>query len=301
MKGIYASPPAFDRDFRINAAIIVFFENIQDAEKVKVEGKTDNIEITLGNHRKIYVQAKDDSQGNEKLNEALGTLNEAAKIGNGQLFTYVTNVNTFDGDSSHMHFEELPVTAQEKIKDILREKGYNAFDVNKLDIRVIPYHGEEQQYETIKTCINDYLRQIDIPEIDEKLIQIWQNATMADLSIAITKEKLIWPLIVLVADKVEILEVIKGIDEERAEEINAKYQLIINQNMMDYQVYARIMSGFRQARKSIDDFVATQWDQYLDLVEAVAEDTKEILVKIILHRTLMRTKSINTIKKEVNL
>lgn len=301
MKGIYASPPAFDRDFRINAAIIVFFENIQDAEKLKVEGKTDNIEITLSNHRKIYVQAKDDSQGNEKFNEALETLNEAAKIGNGQLFTYVTNVNTFDGDSSHMRFEELPVTAQEKIKGVLQEKGYNAFDVNKLDIRVIPYHGEEQQYETIKTCINDYLRQIDVPEIDEKLIQIWHNATMADLSIAITKEKLIWPLIVLVADKVEILEVIKGIDEERAEEINAKYQLIINQNMMDYQVYARIMSGFRQARKSIDDFVATQWDQYLDLVEAVAEDTKEILVKIILHRTLMRTKSINTIKKEVNL
>ena len=44
-----ASASAFGWDFQVNAAIVLMLENIADAEFVRVEGETEDIEITLSN------------------------------------------------------------------------------------------------------------------------------------------------------------------------------------------------------------------------------------------------------------
>lgn len=58
MENRNASASAFGWDFQANAAILLMLENIQDAEKVRVEGKDEDIEITLADKTKIYSQVK---------------------------------------------------------------------------------------------------------------------------------------------------------------------------------------------------------------------------------------------------
>ena len=83
-----ASPTAFGWDFQCNAAILLMLENIKDADKVRVEGADEDIEITLSDNTKIYSQVKsvnrpdDYANVNTKLKEALETLNDACSSGN---------------------------------------------------------------------------------------------------------------------------------------------------------------------------------------------------------------------------
>ena len=53
-----ASPSAFGWDFQVNAAILLMLENIREADKVRVEGADEDIEITLKDKTKIYFQVK---------------------------------------------------------------------------------------------------------------------------------------------------------------------------------------------------------------------------------------------------
>lgn len=49
-----ASFSAFGWDFQINAAIVLMLENITEVNKVRVEGATEDIELTLDNGEKIF-------------------------------------------------------------------------------------------------------------------------------------------------------------------------------------------------------------------------------------------------------
>jgi hypothetical protein len=84
MKSTNASASAFGWDFQSNAAIMLMLKNIKVATAVKVEGKTEDIEITLDNGNTIYSQTKAvfdpyNDFGNviAKLKAGLKTLNSA--------------------------------------------------------------------------------------------------------------------------------------------------------------------------------------------------------------------------------
>lgn len=88
MKKRNASFSAFGWDFQINAAIVLMLENITEVNKVRVEGATEDIELTLDNGEKIYSQAKsvvrandDFSNVKKKMNDALESLTDAYKMG----------------------------------------------------------------------------------------------------------------------------------------------------------------------------------------------------------------------------
>ena len=106
-----ASASAFGWDFQANSAILLMLENIKEAKRVRVEGANEDIEITLQDHTKIYAQAKavekpdDTSHVIDKLTKALETLTDAAKKGDGSLFTYLTNSsNPFNNQRSLSYF-----------------------------------------------------------------------------------------------------------------------------------------------------------------------------------------------------
>lgn len=153
-----ASVSAFGWDFQANSAILLMLENIKAAKRVRVEGADEDIEITLQDRSKVYAQAKsvekpdDTSHVIDKLTKALETLNDAAKNGDGSLFTYVTNSsNPFNSQRTlsyftgrtHLSFDELPDIAKKRIDGIIRAKGYTELDVHKLDVRVIPFYGND--------------------------------------------------------------------------------------------------------------------------------------------------------------
>lgn len=322
-----ASASAFGWDFQANSAILLMLENIKEAKRVRVEGANEDIEITLQDHTKIYAQAKavekpdDTSHVIDKLTKALETLTDAAKKGDGSLFTYLTNSsNPFNNQRTlsyftgrtHLSFDELPDIAQNKIKDIITKNGYTDFDVHKMDIRVIPFYGDDlkNRYKEIQACVNEFLAEVNVDGqgINAEIMEVWQrdlfqNATQSDTTISISKEKIIWPLIVLVVDKTAANEYKKDFDDEEIEEIERKYRMIINQNTMSYKMISRVMSDFRKSKKPQKRFVADCWNEYLDLVNVVEADEsiKESLVKIILYRILTQREYIRNIKRGVNL
>ena len=53
MKNRNASASAFGWDFQVNAAILLMLENIEKAEKIRVEGKDEDIEITLNDKKRF--------------------------------------------------------------------------------------------------------------------------------------------------------------------------------------------------------------------------------------------------------
>lgn len=319
-----ASASAFGWDFQANSAMLLMLENIREAKRVRVEGSDEDIEITLDDHTKIYAQAKavekpdDTSHVIDKLTKALETLSDAAKNGDGSQFTYMTNssnpfnnqrtVSYFTG-RTHLGFDELPDQAQKRIKDIITKNGFADLDVHKLDIRVIPFYGNDlkNRYKEIQACVNEFLAtvSVNLPGVNAEIMEIWQrdlflNATQSDTAISVSKEKMIWPLIVLVVDKTAANEYKKDFDDDEISEIERKYKLIINQNTMSYEIISRVLS---EAKGSLKQFVNNHWKDYLDIVNVIEadNDTKESLLKIILYRILTQRQYIRDIKRGSNL
>lgn len=322
-----ASPSALGWDFQINSAILLMLENIKEAKHVRVEGADEDIEITLKDNKKIYAQAKsvvkpdNTSHVIDKLSDALGTLSQAAKKGDGVLFTYVTNssnpfndlktISFFTG-RTHLNYSELPSAAQEKIKIIINNKGYGSLDLHKLDIRVIPFYGDDlkNRYKEIRACVNEFLSEInvDFPGINTEIMSIWQknlfqNATQTNTRINLSKEKIIWPLIVLVVDKCVANNYKQDFCDDEIDEIEKKYRLLINHSTLNYGVFSQIISDFKKSRKTTKQFITDNWINYQNIVGEIEidESIRESLIKIILYRIITQKKYIQDIKKGSNL
>ncbi len=88
MKSSNASAFAFGWDFQSNVAIMLMLKNMERASKIKVEGQTEDVEITLADGKMLMSQVKavatpdDTSHVKEKLETGLRTLNNAAKLSN---------------------------------------------------------------------------------------------------------------------------------------------------------------------------------------------------------------------------
>lgn len=323
-----ASASAFGWDFQINAAIILMLENIREAKSVRVEGKTEDVEITLSNRKKIYAQAKalvrpdDVSNTRKKLIDALETLNDAAAVGDGSLFSYLTNAaNPFNDRESlsyftgmtHLYFHELPDSVKTKVQEILKGRGYTNIDPEKMDVRVIPFYGEDtkNRYKEIISYVNDFLEGLDAANlgIKQDILSIWrddffQNATMPDTDITISKKKMIWPLIVLVTERKSASEYTKDFDDDEIDEIERKFKEIINQDSLRYDIISRVLTDYHNSEESNrKNFVEEHWTEYQDLLDDVIldGDEKKSLLQIILYRIISRRKIIQSIKEEVNL
>jgi hypothetical protein len=63
-----ASPAAYGWCFQVGAGIKLMLDYVQDFSHIKMEGKSDDIEITLGEGKKIYAQAKSVTQMGDQRN-----------------------------------------------------------------------------------------------------------------------------------------------------------------------------------------------------------------------------------------
>src|SRR5574344_554527 len=212
-----ASTSAFGWDFQSNAAILLMLENIEMAESVKVEGQTEDVEITLNNNNITYSQAKSiediNSTNNllQKLKDAMKTLNDASKENNVEKLIYITNhPNPFNDSSTAMYFgngtslsfSELPEVCQGKISKIVTDYDYN-IDLDKLYVEILLFHGENERnrYKHIKEVVSEFLSQADIYENynAQRVLDLWRgeffvNSTIKNPTIQITKKKMMWSL-----------------------------------------------------------------------------------------------------------
>ena len=164
-----ASPAAYGWCFQVGAGIILMLDNVKELTSLKMEGASDDIELTLKSG-KIYAQAKsviqigDQRSASTKLNDALRLLSQDEKNGDAIKLIYITNIanplsskipSAFQYGNKY-EFSVLPRDAQAKIK----EKVGDNFPTEKFQLHILSFFGEgDNKFESIKTKISEFLRE----------------------------------------------------------------------------------------------------------------------------------------------
>jgi len=331
MSNTNSSASAFGWDFQSNAALVLMLKNIKRAVSVKVEGKTEDIEIILDNGTAIFSQAKsvfkpdDYTNVKAKMKASLGTLNESAKLSNIEKLIYVTNspnpfndvtsMSYFYGNSSYT-FNSLPDSCQDAINSIISEQSYDNINCEQLEVHVIPFVGDgENRYKVMKEATYEFLHMVGINEsgLGKNILETWQrflaiNASHHDLSAAVTKKKLIWPLIVSVCEISRDEAFFSAYDDGELNEISEKYKNAINNNSERFEFITKVMSSYNEhhdpdPKNRIKSFIETKWGSFSGEfdIEHIAPEILEAIVKLTLHKVLQNRFMVSRIKKEVNL
>lgn len=328
-----ASYELFGWDFQVNAAIFIFLKNIKNIDKVRLEGKLQDIEFIKKDSSKIFAQAKaiykvDDYKNViANLKSSIKSLDDAQKRDSTcNEIIYVTNTpNPFNKDMSYfsgvtkLWYRDLPESCRKIIDEIKKDKLLKSFNNEEFSIQVIPFHGDDldNRYKHIKTLVNEFLASLGLSNsgFAPMLLSVWHseifnNGTIPDTSISIKKSELIWPLIFLVTDQASDEWISQDLDEDVYEEVKSKYRNIINNAIDRFETYTKIVADFRNYkfngnnREKIKEFLTESWENYkreIDTNNILSDDEQEYVIKIILHKIIVKKHYIDDIKVGVGL
>lgn len=330
MKSSNASASAFGWDFQSNAAIMLMLKNIEKASKVKVEGQTEDVEITLVDGKMLMSQAKsvmtpyDFSHVKEKLDAGLRTLNNAAKMPDVEQLIFITNSPNPFNDATTMFkfssplnivpFSELPAACQQTIYDICSSRGYD-FDTALLTVCVMQFHGEkdDERYKVLTTLTTEFLNNLGIHKISTgSLLTLWQHSftvNASQITTSITKKRMVWPVIAILCEVGEDDAELEEYDDSDVTEILQKYRSVINNNSERFEFVSRVLSDyndFHPEMKSMDrtkKFSDGCWQNYKNSFDLKSADsaTEEMVIRLTVANVLRSRKVIADIKGKVKL
>ena len=323
-----ASYTLFGWDFQVNAAIFIFLKNLKDIDKVRLEGKLQDIEFIKKDKSKIFAQAKSiyryDDYTNviANLKSALQSLDEAQ--GKDPLCNeviYVTNTpNPFNKDMGFFggvtktNYDGLPDSCKAIVDSIRSDSSLDSLNTQQFSIQVIPFHGEDldNRYKYIKDLVNEFLASLGLSTsgFAPSLLQVWhneifKNGTIPDTDIHIKKSELIWPLIFLVTDQVSDDWLSQELDEGVYEEVKSKYRNLISNATDRFETYTKVVSDYRDFtftgsnREKIIKFISESWEKYkseIDTNNMLTDEEQEYVIKIVLHKIIVKKDCISRIK-----
>ena len=333
MAGTNASDSIFGWDFQINAAIVLMLEDIENVQKVRVEGRTEDIEITLTDGEFVFSQAKALSDPSstknvrKKLADGLGTLNQAAKQSVVCKLIYITNAYDPLADKKSMPsfygqsrkpYASLTDSAKKVIDNILTKENYNDIDKSKLFVYTLPFENDlNDRYKVVIEKVKDFIASIksNLSGSAQDVLDIWQqqlfeNATLHDTAIVLTKKDIMWPLIVVMCDDgFRANPFSEDFDDGIYDEISSKYKSFISCKCQKFTFATRVLSDYQDyvsvktGNDRIIEFINNQWSTYLDefTSDGNTEELLNRLVKIILFQLLRQRYLINEVKKKVKL
>lgn len=329
-----ASAVLFGFDFQVNAAIVLMLENIKELRSLRLESKNEDIDIELysGNH--ILAQAKsvvnsstDFCNVRANLKKALESLSEGSKKVTAEKLIFITNSpNPLKDDASrsifwgpaHRQFSTLPASSQKIITDYLSGID-NPLNTDQFMIQVVPFETDDdnERYKAVMQSINDFLGELklDVQGIGRQLHQVWRgevfkNGTKKDATITLSKNSLIWPIIVIATDVERIdKDFIEQFDSIQYDEVVHRYKETIDSCCERVEFFTKILYDYvayknagKQNEKAIN-FVADRWQNYSSEFEADGMDAEivEALTKVVVYNVIRRRYDINKIKKGVAL
>lgn len=331
-----ASPTEFHWDFQHNAGIIIFLAEIKNADTIRIEGSSQDIEISNKDGRAVYAQAKcairpdDDTNRSSKFKDALRTLSESAKREDVDELIYISNfsdplnysksVQSFSGENSPNKFDNLSQKCQEKIKRICEENNYN-IPYDRLVIWSFYFRGEgSEKYRAVRTAVRDFLDQIECNSHRisvERVLSRWQlamgqNASESNQSIKIGKSLLIWPIIVWLCEVNQNDAEQHCDDEGQVMEVLAQYGCIISDATDRFPFVTKVMSAYNDFAKAhqghnrenrISQFVKSAWQQFADdfVIGSADESVKRLVVQIAMRNIVRSRYDIQRIQAEAGL
>lgn len=283
-----ATPTNFGFQFQINVAIYFMFNYLKNIKSIRVEGKKQDVEVTLMNENKFMIQAKstatniyDNKNNSTKLREALESLAEADNK-NVECLFYASNLinplNTTTKEFENnrivtVKYSELSPKSQAKIDKQIANNIDNGeiYNINrdKLVILKIPFFGdfpEERHnfiYEVAKITLtkmgeNLANRHRDIIDYCEGK---FLNNSATNPKIEISKEEFCNWIILIEVENSSLLEqyIDIGISELDYDEAYRKYQNYIDRKASSYENYTKVLSLYNKKSKdrmmTIIDFV----------------------------------------------
>ena len=330
MKSSNASASAFGWDFQINAAIMLMLKNIEKASKVKVEGQSQDVEITFADGKILMSQAKsvmtpdDYSHVKRNLDDGLRTLSNAAKISDVEQLVFITNSpnpfnNTktmfkFSSPLNIVPFSELPTVCQQAINDIRSLRGY-AFDTALLTVCVMQFHGEneDERYKVLTSETTEFLNRLGVHKIPTSdLLTLWQRSfagNASQLTTSITKKRMIWPVIAILCQVGEGDAELEDYDDSDVSEILQKYRSVINNNSERFEFVSCILSDYNEfhpemkSNERTKNFIEEKWGNYKNSFDLRIADstTEEKVIRLTVRNVLRSRNVIADIKGKVKL
>ena len=320
-------------DFQINAAIFMVLKDVKNIERVRLEGKLQDIELTKNDKTKIYAQAKfvhgydDDRNVIKNLRSALISLKESLLADPSCIsIIYCTNSpnplkkdKSFYSGITNVSYSELPEDHKEVIDDIIKKECQGDFDCSRLRIQIIPFHGDDldNRYKVIKEAVNEFLAELGLGEsgFSKLLLPIWQNqvfknGTIPNTSVEIKKSELVWPLIFLVTDQASDAYIAEELDQDVYEDVKAKYRNLVQNSVDQFEFYTKVVGDFNDfkfegnRREKRHNFIAEKWRDYLIKIQGeifMLDEEQEYVIKMILYKILVKRSEIDRIKKGVGL
>lgn len=328
-----ASPEMFGFDFQVNATIVLLLDNIKEVKTVRMEGASEDIELTMNDGKQIMAQAKatvkassDFSHARDKLSDAIRTLSAADNSSVEQLILITNSKNPLNEDSSKHFFYGPPTSvgyadlsdeAQKVIDDIVARLGVD-LDKNKFQISYFMFETDNLQtrYKVVEEKVRDFINQLNLGQVlsATELMQVWQNdilhnGSQTDTTIKLNKKEIIWPVIVLTLGKQMPSEYIEDYDQGFINEITSQYEYLINTITEKYDLITKILFDYNSSNYALPmkertrTFIKEKWKDYISVFsfESLDAEVQEAVTKVVLAKVIQQRFFISDISKEVSL
>lgn len=332
-KNSNASPEVFGFDFQVNATIFLMLDNIKEVKEVRMEGASEDIELTMNNGSQIMAQAKgivkgssDFSNVRRNLQKAIETLSSADNKSVEQLILITNSKNPLNEDTSKSFFYGPPVAigyndlsdkAKEVIDNIIKRLNIK-FETDKFQIYYFMFETDNlrTRYAVIEEKIKQFINQLNLGQSLSvtELMPIWQNnlfrnGSQIDISIKVSKKEIIWPVIVLTLGKQLLSEYIEDYDQGLINEITSQYKHIINFVTEKYDIITKILFDYKSSNYNLPmkertrKFISDKWNDYISVfsLETLNEEIQEAVTKVILGKVIQQRYLIDNISREVSL
>lgn len=332
-KASNASPEVFGFDFQVNATIFLLLDNIKNVKTVRMEGASEDIELTMNDGRQIMAQAKatvkgssDFSHVRSKLSDAIKTLSSADNKSVEQLILITNSTNPLNEDTSKQFFYGPPTAvgyndlsdgAKKVIDDIVARLGVD-LDKNKFQISFFMFETDNLQtrYKVIEEKVRDFITRLNLGQVlsATELMQVWQNdilhnGSQTDTTIKLNKKEIVWPVIVLTLGKQMPSEYIEDYDQGFINEITSQYEYLINTITEKYDLITKILFDYNSSNYALPmkertrKFVKEKWQEYISIfsLESLDVEVQEAVTKVILAKVIQQRYLINNISREVSL
>ena len=332
-KGSNASPEVFGFDFQVNATIFLLLDNIKEIKTVRIEGASEDIELTMNDGNQIMAQAKsvvkgssDFSNVRRNLQKAIGTLSSADNKSVEQLIFITNSKNPLKEDTSKNFFYGPPVAVgyndlsddAKKVIDNIVKKLAVSLDREKFQIYYFMFETDnlKTRYAVIEEKIRDFINQLNLGQIlsATELMHVWQNdifhnGSQTDTTIKVNKKEIVWPVIALTLDKHLPAEYIEDYDQGLINEIMTQYSYLISTITERYDLITKIIydyNSFNSALKIKERtriFIKDKWQDYVSIfsLESLDTEVQEAVTKVILAKVIQQRYLIDDISREVSL
>lgn len=332
-KGSNASPEVFGFDFQVNATIFLLLDNIREVKTVRMEGASEDIELTMNDGKQIMAQVKgvvkgssDFSNVRRNLQKAISTLSSADNKSVEELIFITNSKNPLKEDTSMGFFYGPPVVVgyndlsdeARKVIDDIVERLDVPFDKNKFQIYYFMFETDnlKTRYAVIEEKIRDFINQLNLGQVlsATELMQVWQNdlfhnGSQTDTTIKLNKKEVVWPVIVLTLDKNIPSEYIEEYDQGLINEVTTQYSYLINSITERYELITKILFDYNSSNYTLSmkertrTFIKDKWQNYISVfsLESLDTEVQEAVTKIILAKVIQQRYLINNISREVSL